>query len=102
MSCDCRRVFFQVIGRTDPNRVLASINYGWEKESFYRKRMPWDPEASRMIVRGDLDPLYEQAEFAGELLEIFRNIVADVPYRMRLIRHHKMFREELARRAAKK
>ena len=44
LHCDCRRVFLQVISKGQPGRVFASIDYGWEKESFYRKRMPRDPD----------------------------------------------------------
>jgi hypothetical protein len=47
LSCDCRRVFLQVISKGQPGRVFASLSYGWEKESFYRKRMPWNPDAAR-------------------------------------------------------
>ena len=48
LNCDCRRAFIQVIGRDHQDRVLASINCGWETESFYRERMPYDPDAPRM------------------------------------------------------
>lgn len=40
LKCDYRRVFLQVIAKGQPGKVFASISYGWEKESFYRKRMP--------------------------------------------------------------
>jgi hypothetical protein len=98
LNCDCRRVFLQVISKGQPGKVFASISYGWEKESFYRKRMPWDPDAARGTVRGELDPLNEQSEFAQDFLELFRRVVLDEPYRLRLRRHYQVFREELARR----
>ena len=98
LECDCRRVFIQVIARHEQDRVLASINYGWEKESFYRKRLPWDPDAPRQIVRGSLDPMNEQSEHAPEMLELFQKFVLDEPYRLRLRRHYQLFREELAHR----
>ena len=40
LACDCRRVFLQVVGRAQPNKVLASINFGWEKEEYYRVKCP--------------------------------------------------------------
>jgi hypothetical protein len=98
LNCDCRRVFLQVIARDDQDKVLASINYGWEKESFYRKRLPWDPEAPMLITRGSLDPMNQQSECAEALLELFQRHVLDEPYRLRLRRHCQLFRDELRRR----
>ena len=95
LNCDCRRVFLQVIARHQRDQVLASINYGWEKESFYRKRMSWDPDSAREIVRGSLDPINQQSEHAEELLELFQRRVLDEVYRLRLRRHHQLFRDEL-------
>ena len=97
LQCDCRRVFLQVISKGQPGKVFASISYGWEKESFYRKKMPWDPDEARGTVRGELDPLNEQSEFAEEFLDLFQRVVLDEPYRLRLRRHYRLFREELAR-----
>ena len=98
LACDCPRVFLQVIAQGQPGKVFASISYGWEKESFYRKRMPWDRDAARGTVRGELDPINEQSEFAQEFLDLFQRVVLDEPYRLRLRRHYQLFREELARR----
>ena len=102
LACDCRRVFLQVIAKGQPGKVFASIGYGWEKESFYRKRMPWDPDEARGTVRGELDPLNQQSEFAEDFLDLFKRVVLDGPYRLHLRRHYQLFREELARRRAAK
>lgn len=98
LQCDCRRAFLQVISKNQPGRIFASINVGWEDEAFYRKRMLWDPDAARRIVRGELDPLNAQSEFAEDFLDLFQRLVLDVPYRLRLRRHHRLFRAELERR----
>ena len=99
LGCDCRRVFLQVIRKGDLDKVLASIVYGWDKESFYRKRISWDADAeANRIVRGHLDPINPQSEFAGHLLDLFKQFVLDEPYRLRLRRHYRLFKEELARR----
>jgi hypothetical protein len=98
LDCDCRRVFLEVIAKGQPGKVFASIGYGWEKVSFYRKRMPWAPDEARGTVRVELDPLNAQSEFAQDFLELFRRVVLDEPYRLRLRRHYQLFREELARR----
>jgi hypothetical protein len=100
LDCDCRRVFLEVLAKGQPGRVLASIAYGWEKEAFYRKRMPWNPDGARGTVRGELDPINEQSELAERLLDLFQRVVLDEPYKLRLQRHYRMFREELARRKA--
>src|SRR5512142_1112519 len=57
LTCDCRRVLLQVISKAQPDKVFASINYGWDKESFYRKKMPWAPDDARGTVRGEPDPI---------------------------------------------
>ncbi len=98
LQCDCRRVFLQVIAKGQPGKVFASISYGWEKESFYRKRMPWDPRMAKGTVRGELDPINKQSEFARKFLDLFQRVVLDEEYRQRLHRHYQLFRAELARR----
>jgi len=100
LDCDCRRVFLQVIAKGQPGKVFASIGYGWEKESFYRNKMPWDPDEAKGTVKGELDPLNEQSEFAEDFLDLFKRVVLDEPYRLRLRRHYRLFREELERRQA--
>ena len=100
LSCDCRQVYFQVISRKQPGKIFASINYGWEKEAFYRKRLAWDPAPAREMVRGELDPINEQSEFAEDFLDLFKRVVLDEPYRLRLRRHYRLLREEVARLAS--
>ena len=98
LDCDCRRVFLQVIAKEQPGKTFASINYGWEKPSFYAQRMRWDPDAAAEVTRGELDPINTQSEFAAEFLHLFHHVVLDERYRIRLRRHYRQFKEELARR----
>lgn len=98
LDCDCRRVLLQVIAKGQPGKIFATIGYGWEKEAFYRKKMPWAPDAAKGTVRGELDQLNEQSDFAAHFLDLFRRVVLDVPYSLRLRRHYQLFRDELARR----
>jgi len=102
IECDCRRVFLQVIAKNQPDKVFATINYGWEDEAFYSKRLGWNPTNARSIVRGELDPINTQSEFAADFLDLFKRVVLDEPYRLRLRRHYRRFKEELARRDAEK
>jgi len=101
LACDCRSVLVQVRAKHQPGKIFASIIYGWEKESFYRKRMPKIPELARGTVRCALDVLNEQSEFCDEFLDLFRRLVRDEHYRLRLQRHYLMMREALARRGTK-
>jgi hypothetical protein len=97
LNCDCRRVFFEVVGKSQPRKPLASINYGWESLAFYREKMPWDPDDAKGVVKGELDPLNPQSDFSGFFLDMFRTVVLDEEYRARLKRHHQLFRAELER-----
>jgi len=36
-DCDCRRVIFNVVEAGKPDKVLATMNYGWESAKFYGK-----------------------------------------------------------------
>jgi hypothetical protein len=99
LEYECRQVFLQVVLASDPETILAIINYGWEKESYYRKRLPWDRDAAKDIVRGSLDLTYTQSEHAEALLALFHQHVLDESYRMRLRRHYRLFREAVERRA---
>jgi hypothetical protein len=102
LACDCRRVVLQVIAKEQPGKVFATINFGWEKESFYQKRLGFDQDGARAVILGSLDPINEQSEFAEFFLETFQDVVLDMPYRLRLRRHYLMFKEELRRRAVQK
>src|SRR3954470_17919078 len=60
-ACDCRRVLLQVRTEHDPNKVLATINYGWESLDFYRKWLHGDRKGAREITEASLDPINPQS-----------------------------------------
>jgi len=92
-TCDCRRVLFQVCRADRPNKVLATINYGWESEDFYAKWLHGDRESARELATADLDPLNTQSKLSPALLELFRQILLqDRDYIDRLRRHYRMFK----------
>ena len=98
-QCDCRRVFIQVVARSRPGTIMASINFGWEDEEYYRQKMPYMPEAAREITDASLDPINEQSPEAPELLSLFQEVVlADPAYKARLKRHYELFRRSLRKR----
>jgi len=92
-TCDCRRVLFQVCRADRPNKVLATINYGWESEDFYAQWLHGDRESARELASADLDPLNTQSKLSPALLELFRQILLeDRAYIDRLRRHYGMFK----------
>ena len=93
-DCDCRRVMINVVAETDPSRILAAINYGWESVAFYAKMVGLEmaPEAQGPI----LDPLNDQSPSAPALQEIFRDVILDdTAYVERLKRHYAMFKKRV-------
>ena len=56
-TCDCRRVLFQVCRADRPNKVLATINYGWESEDFYAQWLHGDRESARELVSAEPGPV---------------------------------------------
>ena len=78
---------------------MASINFGWEDEEYYRQKMPYMPEAAREITDASLDPINAQSPEAPELLSLFQEVVlADPAYKARLKRHYELFRRSLRKR----
>jgi hypothetical protein len=91
-SCDCRRVILQVVDESDPRRVLASINYGWESPSYYASWMGSEAE-SRGMAGASLDPMLPQSIRSQFFLKIFNDVLSrDPAYMERLQRHYAMFK----------
>jgi len=89
-GCDCRRVVIQVIAHSTGD-VLAIINYGWESQEFYQRKLGLEEYAREVIVAA-LDPLNPQSRHAPILLALFREVVKDHEYKGRLARHYRMFK----------
>ena len=119
-GCDCRRVILQVLRTDTGERVWATINYGWETLSYYRRWTVRRDAAVREIEHrrrsgrldsmsfscasghdrrmagASLDPLNEQSEHSEALLELFQQVVLpDVSYVERLKRHYEQFKRHL-------
>lgn len=74
-ECDCRRVMFNVVGKSQPKRVLATINYGFDR----------DDEMAGPF----LDPLNPQSQYAPRLLDMAQEVLlSDPAYLARLERHY--------------
>lgn len=100
-TCDCRRVVFHVVRADMPKKILATINYGWESTSFYRRWLHGaDDEMVRVSKGPTLDPLNVQTAYAPVLLEIFKTIITDKAYVQRLQRHYALVKQAQAQSKA--
>ncbi|MBU0492906.1 MAG: SEC-C domain-containing protein [Chloroflexi bacterium] len=79
-ACDCRRVMFNVAEEKQPDRFLASISYGFDRDA---------PEAGPY-----LDPLNPQSPHAATLLRLVETTVLNDPrYTARLERHYALVKK---------
>lgn len=94
-GCDCRRVFLQAVCPEMGRATLATISFGWEPDSFYRRwaSFPLSDEDLRELKGPALVRLAPQSEDAEEMLEIFTEQLDDAAYVERIKRHYAMFRE---------
>ena len=91
-GCDCRRVLVQFMPDGQPPQVAASINYGWEKATFYKK---WsrDPELWREMAGATLEPFAEQGPHADKFLLVFQELVKDRAIVAAFRRHYQLVKE---------
>lgn len=79
-GCDCRRVMLNVVEEKRPDRFLASISYGFDR----------DEEMAGPF----LDPLNPQRLFAKELLQLVEEtVLSDPRYVARLERHYNLVKQ---------
>ena len=82
-ACDCRRVMLNVAEEREPERFLAAISYGFDRDA---------PEAGPY-----LDPLNEQSPYAPALLDLVsETVLSDVHYLARLERHYRLIKAAAA------
>lgn len=91
-SCDCRRVFFNVLS-LEKKEVVAVIAYGWGSREHY---IAWFGEDNPQMIREMQGPILNrgshQSELAPALLEKIKIILQDKKYVERLKHHYRMFR----------
>jgi hypothetical protein len=74
-ACECRRVMLNVVEKAHPDRSLASISYGFDRE---------DEDAGPY-----LDPFNPQCSYAEQLLQLVEEVIlSDSDYVARLERHY--------------
>lgn len=93
-ECDCRRVFLQVIVKHKP---VATIAYGWEKLSFYKKEFKGFSEKEIKDIKGPaLEVLNYQSEISDQVLNMFNTILLpNQEYLNRIEKHYKEFKKTL-------
>jgi hypothetical protein len=91
LSCDCRRVLVNVVSRSRPGTILATIGYGWEPAEFY------DSMNLGEGMKGPyLDTFNPQSPLAPALLDLFETLIEDPEYVARLERHYLAVKEAAA------
>jgi hypothetical protein len=97
-GCDCRRVYFSVVAKSNPRCVLAMICWGWESLEFYSKwaSFPKSKKDVKMMKGPILAPLSEQSALAPELLKLANNLLLPSPeYVERIKQHYTLFRKTI-------
>ncbi|NEW81742.1 MAG: hypothetical protein GZ094_05200 [Mariniphaga sp.] len=93
-ECDCRRVFLQVFMN---QKIVATIAYGWEKLSFYKKAFKGFNEKDIKEVKGPtLDSFLYQSDTSDRVLKMFYKILfSDKVYLDRIEKHYDQFKKAL-------
>lgn len=97
-GCDCRRVYFSVVAKSNPRCVLAMICWGWESLEFYSKwgSFPKTKKDVKMMKGPILAPMSEQSALAPELLKLAKELLLSSPeYVERIKQHYALFRKTI-------
>ena len=97
-GCDCRRVVLDARSSDQPDRIFASIHFGWERPEFYRE---WaaDLWSARAITRGTLDPSDFNCDWADVLVKhVRKEVLADPKAVARFKRYYQMCKREQRKR----
>lgn len=91
---DCRRVFLQVFKN---QKIVATIAFGWEKLSFYKKEFKFFDEENIEEIKGpSLDAFQYQSDISDRVLKMFNQILfSDKDYIDRIKKHYNEFRTRL-------
>jgi hypothetical protein len=93
-ECDCRRVFLQVFMN---QKIVATIAYGWEKLTFYKKEFKGFNEKDIKELKGPaLDSFQYQSDISDRVLKMFYKILfSDIEYLNRIEKHYDQFKKTL-------
>src|SRR5258706_5495879 len=76
-TCDCRKVMINLIEVNPPNRILATIGYGWESLKFYTEWMFGEKKIAKDLAGAYLEPGGFQSQYSQNFLEIFKIRLTD-------------------------
>jgi hypothetical protein len=99
-GCDCRRVLLMARVFDDYDRILATINFGWEPPEYYQKWMKsTDPEMTQGMSGATLEPFCVQSQYADAILDLAEeHLFSDPGYVARLQKHYVQFKAALPRK----
>jgi len=103
-DCDCHRILIHVIFNCNFSNVVASINFGWKDEKFY-KFLPGTSFLDPMPgpKKGPfLDEATPQSKYSEYLLTVFKGMLKDKNYEKRLERHYLLFKKSIKKKAKNK
>lgn len=92
-NCDCRKVMINVVS-VEISKILGTIGFGWENETFYTKWMKGDKELGHQMTGA-----YEEAgqniltDCGEKCLKLVKNSLRDPNYVNLIKRHYKSFKE---------
>jgi hypothetical protein len=102
-KCDCRRVMIKVVDEhINIERPQATLSYGWEPASFYKKwsvRMP--PEELAWFKGPALDPFQSQGPYADSFERLFISMLEDQEYSRRFARLYAQFKWKIGMKIPK-
>jgi len=93
--CDCRKVMINVLSDFS-NTPLATIDYGWESQNYYKKWALGDKESAKNMGGASHAPFGARSKYSDLFLNMFNHLITtDENYKNRVIRHYKMFKSKL-------
>jgi len=98
-KCDCRRVLLGMSRLDGPGRIIAMVNFGWEKVGFYARWMNTDEEQAAKMAGASLEPFHSYHPLAEAAFPLTRDtLLQDPDYVARLRRHYREFKRAVRRK----
>lgn len=93
--CDCKKVIINILSDFS-NTPLATIDYGWESQNYYKKWTLGDKESAKNMSGASHAPFGTRSKYSDLFLNMFNDLITkDVNYKNRIVRHYKMFKSKL-------